>query len=150
MIRRRITLTPREPKRMETYTTRPRTPAPALGLVSALPLGQATTRVAPKTPDRRDQRIRDSARGEECLIVLPGCPRDAAMTIWSHNRHGGAGKGMAMKSLCILGCYGCTYCDSIYDGQRPRPTGWTAADVELAWYRAHDKSLVILKQKGLV
>lgn len=102
-----------------------------------------------KVPGRTKQSIHDSARDEECLIRLPGCPNDRAMTIWSHNRHQRAGKGGALKAISLNGAYGCTHCDAIYDGQKPRPAGWTEDMVELAWYHAHAESLVRLKQKGL-
>lgn len=105
--------------------------------------------VIQKTPARAKQSIRDSARDEDCLIRLPGCPCDRAMTIWSHNRHQRAGKGGAIKAIDLNGCYGCTHCDGIYDGQAPLPEGWTREMVELAWYDAHAESLVRLVQKGL-
>lgn len=111
----------------------------------------AVQRIAPKTPNRKRQDIRDSAKGEECLMRLPGCPRDPALTIWSHNRHQRAGKGAAVKALDLNGCYACgCYCDAIYDGQRNPPAGMTREAVELAWYHAHAESLVRLAQKGLV
>lgn len=95
-------------------------------------------------------RIRESANGEECTVRLPGCPGDPAMTIWSHDKTSAGGKGMRIKSLDLCGCFACTYCDAVYDGQRPRPAGMTLQDVELAWYRGHMRSLVKLNQKGLL
>lgn len=112
-----------------------------------MPAGRASA--ALKAP-RRDTGIRESARGERCLVRLPGCPDDPAMTIWSHCRHGRGGKGMGIKALDVLGAYCCTYCDSIYDGQRPRPEGASMIGVELAWWMAHAESLVILRSKGLI
>lgn len=106
--------------------------------------------VIQKTPGRVQQSIRDSARGEACRMRLVGCPCDPAMTIWSHCRHGYAGKGGAIKAIDLNGALACTYCDAIYDGQAPRPVGMTVQDVELAWFRAHAESLVILKQKGIL
>jgi hypothetical protein len=104
-----------------------------------------------KTPDRKSQAIRDSARDEQCLVRLPGCPGDYKLTIWSHNRHARAGKGRGIKSLDLNGAYACgVYCDQIYDGARPLPPGVTREQVELAWYHAHAESLVKLRQKGLV
>jgi len=107
-------------------------------------------RIEAKTPARVQQSIRDSAKGEDCLIRIDGCPNDPAMTILSHNRHQRAGKGGAIKALDLCTAYGCTYCDAVYDGQRPRPLGWTVEQVELAWYGAHVETLVRLRQKGLV
>lgn len=107
-------------------------------------------RVTPKTPQRVQQSIRDSARGELCTVRLPGCPCDPAMSIWSHNRHERAGKGKGIKALDLNGAIACTYCDAVYDGQRPRPAGMSVEQVELAWYHGHAESLVRLRQKGLV
>lgn len=99
-----------------------------------------------KTPDRVDTAIRQSARDEQCLMRLPRCIGGA---IWSHNRHGRAGKGGAIKALDLNGCYACSACDAIYDGQASLPPGMTREQVELAWYHAHAESLVRLRQKGL-
>jgi hypothetical protein len=105
---------------------------------------------AQKAQGRVRPQIRESARGEQCLIRLPGCPGDPAMTVWSHNRHQRAGKGGAMKALDLNGCYGCTWCDAVYDGQVPLPAGMSREQVELAWYDAHAESLVKLAQRGLI
>lgn len=126
---------------------------PRAVMACRLDMPQAATarvKVAPKTPGRLQQSIRDAARGEECLLALPGCPRDPAMTVWSHNRHSWAGKGGAIKALDLNGCLACTRCDAIYDGQVPRPADMTRDQVELAWYHAHAKSLVRLRQKGVL
>lgn len=147
---------PRKPARQIDYTPTPRRPAPTVGLLAQAfadnppePTRRAIAALL-KTPDRKDQRIRDSANGEECLIRIPGCPADPAMTIWSHNRHQRAGKGGALKAIDLNGCYGCTWCDAIYDGQAPLPPGVTRDQVELAWYGAHAESLVKLSKKGLL
>jgi hypothetical protein len=105
---------------------------------------------APKTKAHRDQRIRDSARGELCLMRLPGCPGGTERTIWSHYRGSAGGKGMALKSHDIAGCYACTWCDAAYDGGIFRPIGMTKADVDLAWHEAHIRSLGRLHEKGLL
>jgi hypothetical protein len=104
----------------------------------------------PKENPVRSEKLRQSARGEECLVRLPGCPADAAMTIWSHYRGGAGGKGKSIKATDIAGAYACTHCDGIYDGQTPRPAGMTKAEVDLAWLEGHVRSLVRLQQKGLL
>jgi hypothetical protein len=101
----------------------------------------------PKVQNRVRHDIRDSARDETCLVRLPGCTGSA---IWSHNRHGRAGKGRGIKSICLNGCYCCPACDALYDSQRPAPLSLTRQEIELAWYHAHAESLVRLAQKGLV
>jgi hypothetical protein len=122
--------------------------APKPRAVMALCIGAATPQ--PKAPAQRDQRLREAARGEDCLIRLPGCPSDPARTIWSHYRGSAGGKGLSLKSHDLAGCFGCTFCDAVYDGQAPRPGGMTKAEVELAWHIAHIRSLGRLHQKGLL
>jgi hypothetical protein len=109
-----------------------------------------TVVVQAKPQTHRDQRIRDSARDEPCLVRLPGCPSDPAMTIWSHYRGSAGGKGIGIKAGDVCGCFACTYCDAVYDGQKPRPAGMSKAAVDLAWHEAHIRSLGRLHEKGLL
>jgi hypothetical protein len=138
----------------ENFKPKPREAAQVPGLVKAFgDIFGLELKPAPstKTPGRKRQDIRDSARGEECLVRLPGCPGDSSLTIWSHNRHNRAGKARGMKAIDLNGCYACgPWCDAIYDGQRKPPDGMTREAVELAWYHAHAESLVRLAQKGLL
>lgn len=107
-------------------------------------------RVHQKTPNRVQQSIRDSARGEECTVRIPGvCTFDREKTIWSHAPLGAAGKGRGLKSLDLCGAYACTACDAVLDGQAPRPAGMTREQVLVEWFFGHMRSLVILRQKGL-
>lgn len=103
-----------------------------------------------KPTAHRGQHIRDSARGEECLVRLPGCYGGTEHTIWSHYRGGAGGKGMGLKAHDICGAYACTHCDAVYDGQRPRIPGLTRDYVEISWFEAHMRSLGRLHEKGLL
>ncbi len=103
-----------------------------------------------KVPDKERPKLRESARDEDCLIRLPGCPQRRDMTILSHCRHWFAGKGMATKAHDLLTAYGCTHCDAIYDGQAPLPAGWAREMVELEWWRAHAQTILRMAQKGLL
>lgn len=97
------------------------------------------------------QSIRDSARGEQCQVRLPGiCANDPDATIWSHARWLDAGKGGSTKALDLAGTYACTACDAAYDGQRKPPPGYTREDIDRDWCMAHFRSLVILARKGLI
>lgn len=101
-----------------------------------------------KRADKVRQDIRDSARGEPCLMQLPGvCTHEA---IWSHARWPWAGKGGATKSVDVAGAYVCSACDAVYDGQRKPPPGWSRAEVDAEWHVAHMKSMVRLTEKGIV
>lgn len=107
-------------------------------------------KVAPKVERKVNQAIRDSAKGEACLVRIPGCPGDPAMTIWSHARWNSAGKGKSTKALDISGAFACTYCDSIFDGQTPPPPGYTREQVDADWCQGHFRSLMRLAEKGLL
>ncbi|MGV8823010.1 nuclease domain-containing protein [Methylibium petroleiphilum] len=119
--------------------------------VMALVLPKPATKPVLKTPDRKSQAIRDSANGEECCVRIPGiCSGDATHTIWSHAPFGAAGKGRSVKSLDVAGAYACVECDQCVDGQRKAPAGYSREQVLLDWFFGHMRSLVRLKQKGLV
>lgn len=90
----------------------------------------------------RSNKLRQSARGQDCLVRLPGvCTFSPEKTIWSHYRGSAGGKGLSLKSNDLAGAYCCTDCDAIYDGQRKRPEGMTKNDVDLAWLQGHIRSL---------
>lgn len=103
-----------------------------------------------KTPDRVDHAIRQSAKGEECTVRIPGvCTFDPDKTIWSHAPLGAAGKGKSIKALDLCGAYCCTACDAVLDMQASLPPGLTRAEVLIDWFYGHMRSLVRLRQKGL-
>lgn len=136
----------REPGEFANFTPSARSPA---RMTTAKDMSVPAHAPVLKTPERKSQAIRDSANGQDCLMLLPGCI-GAAGTIWSHNRHWFAGKGRGIKAIDVNGAYACTHCDALYDRQAKRPPGLSDETVELAWYHAHTRSLVLLKQKGLL
>ena len=96
-------------------------------------------------------KITASARGEDCCVRLVGvCTYDPEKTIWSHARWGDAGRGRAIKSPDLAGAYACTACDAVFDGQAPMPEGMTRQEVDLDWCMGHFRSLVRLKEKGII
>jgi hypothetical protein len=76
------------------------------------------------------------------------CTFDSTHTIWSHCRHGAAGKGKGIKAIDLAGAYACTACDAAYD-QMLGAKHMTREQLDLDWFHGHIRSLVILKQKGL-
>lgn len=99
----------------------------------------------------KTSKIRQAARGQDCLVRIPGvCRFDPEYTIWSHYRGLAGGKGAGIKSLDVAGALCCVWCDAVYDGQAPRPPGMSKADVDLAWLQGHIRSLVFLHKKGLL
>ena len=95
-------------------------------------------------------RITKSANGEDCQVRIIGvCKGDPAYTIWSHCRHGAAGKGKSIKAIDVAGAYACTACDAAYDQLQGVPH-MSRAEVDLDWFHGHMRSLVILTNKGLI
>ena len=116
-------------------------------------LGVAPRQPAPilKTGVRKSQAIRDSARGEECSVRIVGaCNFDPATSVWSHLPSIAGGRGMGMKAIDECGAVACSACHDVVDGRRPLPPGASATSVLLDWCFGHFRSLVILKQKGLI
>ena len=129
----------------------PRAPAPVAVVVEDKRPVLTVRRVEPKTPDRKSNAIRNSARGEDCTVRIVGaCTFDPEKTIWSHAPLQAAGKGGQIKALDLCGAYCCTACDAVVDGQRPLPAGASRTSVLNDWFMGHIRSLVRLRQKGLV
>lgn len=92
-------------------------------------------------------KIRESARGEDCQIRLPGvCNHDPATVVWAHASGSAAGKGMGMKAPDILGAYACYACHMAVDGQ----TKVSRHEVRLAFWEGHARSVIKLIEKGLI
>jgi len=96
-------------------------------------------------------KITESARGEECQVRLPGvCSFNPQQTVWAHANGLAAGKGKGLKSPDALGAYACYSCHMVVDGQMPTPSGMTRQEVLLAFHQAHQRSFLMLIEKGLV
>ena len=96
-------------------------------------------------------KIRKAANGEDCLVRIPDvCTFDPAKTIWSHARWYAAGRGKSIKADDLCGAFCCTDCDAVYDGQRKPPEGYTRDQVDMDWMHGHLRSLVRLRELGLV
>lgn len=96
-------------------------------------------------------KIRQSARGQECQVRIIGvCNHNSETVIWAHPNNGAAGKGMGMKAKNGLGSYCCSSCHDVIDGRAPRPAGMRKNDVDMAFHEGHQRSYVILIEKGLV
>jgi hypothetical protein len=94
-------------------------------------------------------KIRESARGEDCQIRLPGhCNHNRETTVWAHGNGSAAGKGIGMKSDDLLGSYACSDCHDVYD--RRAPTAMPRVEVELAFWEGHARSLILLIKKGVI
>lgn len=138
----------RKPAKQIDYTP---TPRPVVKPVAALLATKPAPAALQKVPERIEVDIRQSARGEDCTVRIPGvCRGHPDYTIWSHAPLGAAGKGRSIKALDLCGAYCCTACDAVIDGQAPLPAGYTRDQALQDWFYGHMRSLVRLRQKGLV
>ena len=100
---------------------------------------------------RADQRIRDSANGEQCHVRLTGiCNGRMDTTVWSHWPGLDADRGMGLKALDLCGAYTCSACHDAIDGRAPLPDHMPRAQAVTEWLIGHMRSLVTLARKGLL
>ena len=112
----------------------------------------------PKKPSRtmksrgpKTTKIRQSARGEECTLMLPGiCNFDPETVVWAHSNRSQDGKGAGLKSEDDKGAYACFCCHAVYDRQRKRPEGLSLEYVEAAFTAGMSASRAILVRRGLI
>jgi hypothetical protein len=64
----------------------------------------------------KSKKIRESARGEDCsLMIFPYCNQNNETTVYAHINSDS--KGMGIKSSDLHGCYACSVCHDIIDGR---------------------------------
>ena len=84
-----------------------------------------------KEPPIRLQKLRDSARGETCLMRLDDCAgQDTRTCVLAHVRSG-YNKGMGSKPDDCVGVTMCASCHDMYDGRRKAP--YTREEMD-AWF----------------
>lgn len=106
-----------------------------------------------KQTTRHIQKIRDSARGEDCTMLSPMCNGDPLTVVWCHSDHSDHGRGFGFKAHDIFGFYGCSGCNAWYDTySKMKGTQYYASPENRrhCYQRAHDRSLVRLLEKGVL
>jgi hypothetical protein len=90
-------------------------------------------------------KIRESARGENCLVRIPGvCNWDSATVVLAHLGGGGYG----MKSPDYLGAYCCSACHDALDGRVP--SEYSRQRLTAYHWHGIGRTLKILVEKGLL
>jgi len=93
-------------------------------------------------------KIRESARGQECQIRVPGiCNGDPATTVLCHLSGGGMGR-RRNDLAAAYGCYECHNCVDGRDHQSSDPI--TILERKLYFYEAVIRTHEILLEKGLI
>lgn len=102
-----------------------------------------------RTPIRSRPRpptaITRSAKGERCLVRIPGvCRDDRETTVFAHLN----GAGLGIKHCDALGAYACFWCHQVLDGQVPSEH---PRAVLLLWHlQGIARTIPVLVRKGLV
>lgn len=65
---------------------------------------------------RKSSPARQSARGKDCTLSLPGCRNDTDTVVLCHVRQFGGG-GMGLKPSDAEAVYACNHCHDILDGR---------------------------------
>lgn len=66
----------------------------------------------------RNRKLRESARGQDCQLRIPGiCNGNPETTVWAHLNGHKYGKGMGHKSHDLFGLYACSACHTYYDSR---------------------------------
>ena len=86
-----------------------------------------------------------------CQVRLVGiCNHNPETVVWAHANGSAAGKGIGMKSHDLLGAFACSNCHDVYDRRTPAPDIMTREMIELAFHEGHQRSLVILIERGII
>lgn len=106
--------------------------------------------VKPRTPLKpsrpKSTPARAAAKGQPCLIRLPGCAPGAEneTVVLCHYRLTGA-CGIGLKPDDALAALGCHHCHAVVDGRQPPPPGYTHEDVRLAFAEGVMRTILYMK-----
>lgn len=98
-------------------------------------------------------KITESARGQDCLIRVPGvCNRNPETVVFCHE----PGAGMGMKSVYTgpdgkkvdLGAYGCSACHDAVDGRTK--TNYRQDLLKLWFYEGMARTMRKMIESGLI
>lgn len=91
------------------------------------------------------RKTKDSARGQDCQIRIPGvCNFDPATTVLAHKNGGGGG----MKYPDTISSYACSQCHDAYD--RRLSTSYTRDQLELMFYDGMVRTQIIMLENNLI
>lgn len=76
-------------------------------------------------------RITQAARGQPCLVRLPGCDGGGETTVAAHYRLAGL-CGVGMKPIDLVAAWCCHSCHDVIDGRKPAPSGYSRELIRLA------------------
>lgn len=90
-------------------------------------------------------KLRDSARGQECQVRVPGyCNFNNETVVLCHL----SGGGMAYKQHDIHGAYACSSCHSVLDGATK--TEYDPRDIKIWHYDGLVRTQLLMIQQDLI
>jgi hypothetical protein len=95
----------------------------------------------------RSKKILRHARGQPCLLALPGCNCDPETTVFAHLNGAAYGKGMGQKASDIAGMFAGFECHSRYDLHQ---TGLTEAELTGVLLKAVIATWEVLIRDGII
>lgn len=94
----------------------------------------------------KSKKLRESARGQDCNIRIPGiCNFNCETTILAHT---GAGAGMGQKVDDLEGSFCCSSCHDAIDGRTK--TEWTKLELRLMAKEGAERTRKYWLQKQLI
>ena len=72
----------------------------------------------PKRKPYRNKKILAAARGEVCLVNLPGCTGGGEDTVAAHSNQMGDGKGGGQKADDFCSAFSCASCHDVLDNRK--------------------------------
>lgn len=94
--------------------------------------------------------IRRAARGEDCLVMIPGvCNRNPETTVLAHSNRLADGKGMGLKAPDTAAAFACSCCHDVLDGRRPLPANLTREQLDRGFDAAVVRTHARLREKGI-
>ena len=91
----------------------------------------------------KSKKLRDSARGENCTLRLPGCLFQNETVVLAHAPGTGM-KGIGAKVPDIFSMYACHHCHDVIDGRQRGE--WEYRDI----VRAMAETQIRFMEKGLL
>lgn len=92
-------------------------------------------------------KLRESARGADCLIRIPGvCNFNNETTVLAHIN----GAGMGIKADDSEASFACSDCHSAVDGKPTKRHGFTTADIKLMFLQGCVRTRDFWRENGYI
>lgn len=89
------------------------------------------------------------AKGQPCLVRLPGCDGGGETTVAAHYRLAGM-SGMGIKPPDLISAWACAKCHDLIDGRAKLPDGYSRDSVRLAHAEAVFRTQERLLRMGAI